>query len=514
MSQDVPPDPRGAPGLRMRSRLSVSFLFSIVALGIGFANQLLISARFGTSSGLDGYWIAVALVNVLGFYAVPLRDATVPVFHDVLGSQTDAARFASAAVSLSLLLGLSGGLLLAVCIVTGQPASLLGPPGKASQLGAMLVWLLPAAILVATTEVLAGLLVALDMVVRQAVLRLVPPVATCLSLVLLGGRLGIHALPVALVASSVATVAIAVHALAGRGFRIRLTDPRHAIHPKARRMFATLVIVYVFAQLHVLLERAVFARAGAGVVSAFQYAAAPVTALIGFLSGPLSSALWPRFLRLHADGDDARLAALLGNLMIFMGLPLAVACIFVFFNSGSIVHVLYSRGDFGTESTRITATALAFLIFTAVPACLSQVVGRLLNAQGNHRAMGMVSLAMAGAGMTLLTIGGSTGNYAVAMIHWFVANTIGAVLTLYLAYNPVRAAGSRLTTFARGGVQMAAVLGVALLVVPRVEFQESKVSLLLQLTAHFALYAGISGVAFALVYRKRILGYMGRSVPA
>jgi peptidoglycan biosynthesis protein MviN/MurJ (putative lipid II flippase) len=249
-------------------------------------------------------------------------------------------------------------------------------------------------------------------------------------------------------------------------------------------------------------------------VSAFQYAAALVTATIGLVSGPLSGVLWPRFLRLNADGDDASLSALLGDLVVLVGLPLSLACIFVFRNSGSIVHVLYARGDFGAQSARITATALAFLIFAAVPACLSQVVGRLLNAQGNYRAMAVVSVAMATSGMTLLAIGGATGNHAVAMSHWLVANLIGAILTLYLAHARLRSGGSRVSRFARGGLEMAVVLGVALLVAPRVEFQESKIALLLRLVLHFVGYAAVCFVAFALVYRKRIRRYLGRPVAA
>lgn len=486
----------------MSGKLSISFILSLVALGVGFVNQLLISRYFGTSPELDGYWIAIAIVNFLGFYAHPLRDAIVPSFHEALIDSAKASRYASAAISLSLALGLGGGGLLVLGFAIRQPWFVFAPSYQANHTDTMLLWLVPAVLMIAASEVLGGLLAALNLVIRQAICRLITPIVTCLCLFLFADSLRVYALPASFVAANVFVMMFALLALFKCKIHIRICIPNPAMGLDARKMFGTLVVVYIFAQLHVLLERAVFAQAGPGVVSAFQYAAALVNTLIGLIVGPLISTLWPRFLALSAAGDNVRLSVLLDNLLICLAMPLTIVCIFIFNNADAIVYIVFSRGGFGLESARITATALSFLIFTSVPACLSQVAVRLLNSQRNSRAIGMAGLSMAFSGMTLLVIGGATHNYNLAMTHWFVGNLVSAFICIHLAYQHLDSHYVGLKLNVATIFKPAVFLAVAYLVVPKVILQESKVLLLADLAWEFFLYFGIFMMGLALAYRR------------
>ena len=485
----------------MFKKLPILFLITTTSFGVGFANQLLISNSFGTSSNLDSYWLILSAINFLGFYAFPLRDSVAPIFYRELKHREEAIRLASASVSLCFYIAILELLVLFGLIFVFHAEILPHYLSESSEALKILLWLLPALLLVAVVEMMAGLLLSLNLPVEQAICRFIAPCLTTLLLIFFADKWGELALAVSFTAANFLIMLASIFFLYRSGITIRLASPKALIRPGIKNMFIAMTLVYIFAQLHVLFERYVFLNFGPGIISGFQYAFMLVTTLIGLIAGPVCNLLWPYFMAINHSDPNNQQEKVLDSLWVYLGFPLILLAIFVFNNAHSIIYFIFYRGEFGLQSVEISASALMFLIFALVPACLSQVVVRLLNAQNNFLGIGTIGISMASTGILLLAISLLQHNLNLAMSQWLIANFVGATICMITSYWHL---GLR-QFFSLGRIKLLIKLGVlmslALLISPHVPVDPSKLILGFDLAIAFTIY--ITPLALILILLNR-----------
>jgi peptidoglycan biosynthesis protein MviN/MurJ (putative lipid II flippase) len=483
----------------MKKQLSYTYALSVLSLVIGLANQLLVSNYFGTSRALDSYFLVLALINFLGFYSFPLRDASVPVFFTKICNPNSASQFASSVVSICIFVAIAELVVLMIGLELGLQDVLIGSATFNGIQVNLLLTMLPALLLVACGEILLGFMVSMNLVVEQGLCRLALSSSTCLSILLLPKILGIYVLVISFLIANSSLALLAIYFLKNSNVSLRICRPDFRVFGDVKKMFLTMVAVYIFAQFHILLERFVLTEFGDGVVSSFQYALAMVTILIGLASTPISSMLWPKFMKLKASGDKLSQIHILDSVFVYMTLPLLLICLFTFKNANQIVNFIFFHGNFNLDSVESTSTILRYLIFTLVPASYSQILVRLLNAQNESSAIGFVGIGMAIFGMGLLGYGLYFHNYKLVISQWFLANIVGTTVCFYFAYRSFTI--EKLLTKKRIMLLIKAfvVMYLAYLFTPQVAIENSKIDLGINIVKDFLLFCGAFEIFIVLL---------------
>lgn len=484
----------------LHGKLIFTFMVTILAFGVSFLNQILISGRFGTSQALDNYWAALALIGILSFYSHPLRDAVTPAFSDLLRNKYRASKYACSALSLAVILGIIGFILVGLMSFIEPLNFYAQTMGIDSGISEMLLWLAPSLFFVGASELLIGLMSALNLVKSQAICRIIPTLTTYLLLISTTGQVGIHILPLAISIAYIACIFFTLYILVKKNISISLGNPIKAINNKNKNMFFSLMFIYIIAQANVVVERLVFVDAGTGILSSYQYAVTLVGVLIGLISGPICSVLWPKFLGLK--GDNENIKKTLDKLIIFVFIPLFFVCIFLYINATSIIYIIYSRGEFNSESSLLTSTAFCIVIFTAIPATMHQIIGRLLNAQNSSRAILISSLMMAFTSISILIIGKLIGNFKLAMAHWFFGNFAAAFFSTYFAYKKY----FHRQSFCSPNIfkipsKVIFIFIISFLFLPIISIQDSKISTLLNLLIEFLIYILLCSACIFYIFK-------------
>ncbi len=331
--------------------VGASLLGQLAVLGY----EMALTHRFGTTRGADGLafgfmlayalgselagWVNVLLVpSLLDAEARDGRDAAT----GLLGSTLAAAGLAGGALAVALA-SLGPGLWLLSDGTTGAETEVL-------QLFSPLVALLP------MSAVLAGALQARERYV-MASLRQVMWYGTAALAILMAGRLfGPPVVPLGMLVGLAAYVLVL--GLLARPFARRAMRSRWA---SVRRLAPDLPPLIVMSAANyglVLLERALAANLGAGRLAALTYAFrvvnGPITLIVMTASTMLFTVMSAKAARQgrHAVHELAGPAL---RISIVLSLPAAAL---LMTSAESMVRVLFERGAFTEESTRLTALAM------------------------------------------------------------------------------------------------------------------------------------------------------------
>jgi len=189
-------------------------------------------------------------------------------------------------------------------------------------------------------------------------------------------RMGIESLALAQVFGGLVQFLVVALALLPRRHRLR---PRlDFTSTPVRRLIRLSLPVYLGDtgdKVNLMVTRAFASLLPAGVVSGLQYAYTPVEGIHRMLAGPLTTAFFPFLSGRFAEADqrDARLSlgrALVTVVLVFS--PFAAATWLV---ADPLVVVLFERGSFDIDSTRLTAAALRLYAPAVLALALNELVG-------------------------------------------------------------------------------------------------------------------------------------------
>lgn len=345
--------------MRTGSSAVLLILLSLLTKPIGFVKEIVVAALYGAGPQRDAYLVAWQIPNLLGsFVAEGLPQVLVPFIAEERAKSSQASAIASL-----MNLFLVGFVVASLCILVfpGFWVSLVAPflGGETHALAARLLRILsPSVIFIGSSALLSALLYARKSFIVPSLT--VPCMsAVILAFILLGTRdLGIRALAWGTLCGTLAMVLLQVHALKGAGYR-----PRVKLDAGTRRFFAlggTFLAGTVLFGLIAVVEKIFASRLPAGSISCLDYASR-LAQVIYMILGMITLSVFPNLCETAVEETQRlefqRLLERALRALLFLALP---AALFLAVFSDPVVRLIYQRGAFETESTRITANLLVF----------------------------------------------------------------------------------------------------------------------------------------------------------
>ncbi|MBI3825279.1 MAG: hypothetical protein HY294_04720 [Candidatus Rokubacteria bacterium] len=380
----------------------------VVAVALGgqlatLAYEITVAGRFGTRREADALALALILTIAVGNeFTSWVSTLLVPNFVEVrsrLGAAA-AARFSRRALA-----GLAiGAAIVAVVVAAAAPALVaLLAPGVPDALGARLLRLFsPLIVLMAVAALLAAVLQASERFVAAGLRQLFWYGAALAAVVVLPQTLG----PVAVPLGMVAGLGLFCAVLLAAGRRAARGPAEEApLGPWFRRMAVALpplALASAANYVNIAYERSLAARLPEGSLAALTYAFRLLNFPVTLLVLNATTLLFPPLALHAAERDTAALASLLRRalrLALVFSAPLAALALAL---AEPAIRVLLERGAFTHDSTRLTATALAWYAPSVIGIAGVQVLTRAYQALHAIRALVATGLAVIAANLAMM----------------------------------------------------------------------------------------------------------------
>jgi putative peptidoglycan lipid II flippase len=432
------PEDGSSPERSARVRSVRGTFLTVVTLALAgqlcaVAYEVAVAGRLGTGSEADALALGLTLVVAVASEIVTwISILFAPQYIEArIRTGTVAAAAFLRATALILIVGtaLLGGALYAAApplIAHLAPALAAGDAVRLLRLFASLVVLLPLSALLAAT------LQAQQRFVTAGTRQLCWYGATLLSLFVLGPALGAAAVPLGMIAGIVLFSAILAARLgSGSGG----ADPGEPVTPRLRRMAAwlpPLALASGVNYVNVTVERALAARLPEGSLAALTYAYRLLNFPVTLFVLTATTMLFPT-LALHVAREDIPALEAMVVRALRLTLVIAVPCAgLAVVLAEPAVRLLLERGAFTPESTRLTATALAWYAPGLVGLVGIQVLARAyhaLQAIGRMTSIGVAVSAFSVLIMVVLTrmlgLRGLAAAATIAATVLFVAMLLG-----------------------------------------------------------------------------------------
>ena len=369
------------------------------------AYEIAVAGRLGTGAEADALALGLTLV-VAGANEI-VTWISILFAPQYIEARTRTGPVAAAAflraTALILIVGtaLLGGALYAAApplIARLAPALAAGDAVRLLRLFASLVLLLPLSALLAAT------LQAQQRFVTAGTRQLCWYGATLLSLLVLGGALGAAAVPLGMIAGIVLFCTILAARLgSGSGG----ADPGEPVTPRLRRMAAwlpPLALASGVNYVNVTIERALAARLPEGSLAALTYAYRLLNFPVTLFVLTATTMLFPTLAR-HVARDDLPALEAMVSRALRLTLVIAVPCAgLAVVLAEPAVRLLLERGAFTPESTRLTATALAWYAPGLVGLVGIQVLARAYHALQAIGQMTSIGVAVSAFNVLLMVL--------------------------------------------------------------------------------------------------------------
>ena len=379
-----------------RSGLIVMFLNG-AAIVAAFAREATIAYYYGASAELDAFWVALSVPRFVGeSLVVATVTALIPVFAKTRAEEGEEAMVHKASNLASVnLVGLAVfivGYMIAAPFVIKALA-----PGFEPYRHNLAVRL---TVLVAPITLLwgaLGILKALHNTYRRftypELARVLLSLGIVAALVVFASRYGIYAMVVGFIGGLGLAMLLSTAPLSRLRKMLRLRLNFRA--PEVRRYLAMLLPVLATSGIyyvHVFVDNMFASGLEHGSISALRYATTIAAVPVTLIGTTLSTVLFPVIADLvaHQKKDELRTKLEQGiGFGLFVGLS---SLIFLFWFASPIMRILFQRGRFSPEVTRICSTLVVIYSVGSVAAIMSGVVGKVVWAAMKVRAIVVITV--------------------------------------------------------------------------------------------------------------------------
>jgi putative peptidoglycan lipid II flippase len=353
-------------------------IFSIgtgISRVVGLGREIVFASYFGTSGAASAFTIAFLVPNLVSnlFANAALSAAFVPVFTDLLqqGRKKDALRLASTLFWI-MLIGL-GAISAFFILAAGTIMPLFIGPTFSGALNDLTIGLsqvlFPVVLLLGLTGLLTGILQSYDEFTIPAISPAVWNLVIIVLLVVLAphfhGNDKVYAYAIGILAATGAQLALAFGALARIDFRLQFSIDWH--DPRIRQVFTLMLPVTIglgIVNLDQLINSAfgslVSDEAPRAIDNAFRIYMLPQ----GMFSVAVATVLFPVLSRLAARRDPAGMRRTVGTGMRQINLLLIPASAFMIVLATPITRLVFERGHFDAQSTKLVSEALFWFAFS------------------------------------------------------------------------------------------------------------------------------------------------------
>ncbi|MGN1058871.1 MAG: murein biosynthesis integral membrane protein MurJ, partial [Clostridia bacterium] len=417
-------------------------LATLLAKLTGMGREVLFASLYGTG-GQAAAFLTASRIPLLFFditLGAAISSSFIPVFNEYLEKdrRDQAMRYANTFVNTVLLIT---GVLCAVGILFARPIAGWIGSGLADtekELAAQLVVILfPSMIFTGVAYALTGILQSLGEFNVPAAISLVSNVLMMLYLLLVRDRLGIHGVAAAMLIAWGFQIVVQLPALRKKQFRYRPVLDLKSSGMKKTVALALPILISSWVQpinSTVNIYLASFLNEGQA-VAALDYANKLYIIFVGVLTYAVSNLIFPSISRLAAGEHQAELAVVIGKAAkIVLAVILPVMTLFLLLRV-PIVRFVYERGEFGAQSTALTASALLFYSLGMAGYAVSEILNKAFYALKDGKTPMFV--AMGGITLNILLSfmfvrGFKTGLWGLALAASIAATLIGIVLLILL----------------------------------------------------------------------------------
>jgi putative peptidoglycan lipid II flippase len=375
----APPAGAGAPPRTSRSRVARNTAIFSIATGLsrvmGLVREIVARGYFGTTGAASAFTLAFQVPNLIRALVADaaLSSAFVPVFSDLLEHRRrrEAIQLASALAGLILVaLGTLTLVFIAVApwlmpIFTGDTFT----PALDDLTVGLSRLLFPIVVLLGLTGLIVGILNAHDHFSIPALAPLVWNVVIIGALValtpLFEGPDRLYAYAIGVVAGTVVQLLMCLPVLRRIGFPLRVSlSFRDARIKQVLMLMLPVSVGLGLINIDVVLNSIIGSLVSDEVPSAIEAAFRVYMLPQGMFSVAIATVLFPALARLASRRDLAGLRATTGTgarQILLLLIPSAAATLVL---AEPIVRLLYQRGEFDAESTRLTSEALFYFAFS------------------------------------------------------------------------------------------------------------------------------------------------------
>ncbi len=332
---------------------------------LALIKDIIIAARFGTSSDMDSYLVALTIpALVIAWLRSPIRSGFVPLFTERLERDGERKAWNDAGIFVTDFLLIIFLITVTVLILAPRIVSLVAPGfGESNRaLATSLTRVMISSILFSA---MAGLFANILHCYRNFAIpglgRPMNNLIMILAAVFLTTTHGIHGLAYGILVGSIAHALILLPSVARRakGFTLRI-DFRHPMFLGVMRLALPLFIGMAGAKLDDVVDRIFASMLAEGSISGLSYALRLIELPKEILIVGFSTVLFPFFSTMAARGQIDELADKLMAAMriaFFILLPVSIGMALL---GQPFVRLLFQRGAFDDESMKFTVSALLF----------------------------------------------------------------------------------------------------------------------------------------------------------
>ncbi|MFH1502056.1 MAG: murein biosynthesis integral membrane protein MurJ [Candidatus Eisenbacteria bacterium] len=353
----------------VRVIVSAFWVIGFMLLGkiLGLGKDVVVAARFGTSSSMDTFLVAFSVPTLLiSWFRSPIRSGFIPLFTESMEKHGEKASWRAAGVFTGDLLALVTVIAVAAFIFAPRLVSLVAP-GFATENLALATTLVRTMIVTVVLSTVSGITSDILHIYGNFVLPGVRhPVMNLIligSAVFLTGTFGVRGLAYGVVAGSVAGLLIESTFLWQHRSHVRLGfDLKHPMFLGVMRLALPLFIGMAGAKLDDIIDRVFASMLAEGSISGLSYAMRLIDLPREILVVGFSTVLFPFFARVVARGrmedfSDRLMSTL--RIVFFVLFPISVVIALL---GEPFVRLVFQRGAFDEQSVAFTTSAL--LLYT------------------------------------------------------------------------------------------------------------------------------------------------------
>ena len=361
-------------GPKIAEAAGLILLLTLIGGFLGLARDMVIAGKIGISAQYDAFLVGMIIpegVSTVLTTAIPA--SFIPIVSSYLHKQKERGwRFFSNTLTLLIFSLL---IFIALYMVTMSWLIRVIAPGFSGEMHHLAIklshLLLPFIFLSGVAILFSAMLNSYQRFALPAVGPIILNLSIIFFLIGFSGRLGIACLIVGFLVGSLFHILVQVPPLFNKG-RFRLTfDLSSPDTKRLKELFLPVFTMLIILYLNAVIVRVFASHLPAGSISALQYANSLMMLPATLIAGSAGTALLPSMSILADMKDKSELIRYLRltlKLMVFILAPILVGILILRY---PIVFILFERGAFDFDDTKVVSTLLAYYlgVMVAFPLC-------------------------------------------------------------------------------------------------------------------------------------------------
>ncbi|MBQ3225671.1 MAG: murein biosynthesis integral membrane protein MurJ [Clostridia bacterium] len=420
---------------------------TLLAKVLGMYREVLFASLYGTDFVAQAFSTA-SRIPLLFFdiaLGAAISSAFIPVFNEYLekGQKEEALRYSN--TFLNGILIITGAICVLGAVFAGPIVSLIGGglAEETKELATQLVVILfPTMLFTAFAYAIAGILQSFGEFNVPAAISLVSNGIMVVYLMTVGKGMGIHGIAVAMLIGWGFQVIVQIPSLVKKKYKYRpiLDLKNEGIRKSARLALPILISSWVQPINSMININLASGLNGGQAVPALDYANKLYIIFVGVLTYAISNMLFPSMSRLAVNEDKTEFkTVVLKAVRAVIVIVVPVMVLFLVLRT-ELIQFVFERGEFGPESTALTAQALLFYSFGMVGFGVQEIMNKAFYSTQDGKtpmwiAMGGISLNIVLCFVMVKAFGAGLGGLALSAS---VAAVVIAALLLLVFHRKYR----------------------------------------------------------------------------